>query len=141
MEITGVTGTITAGTITGGGGYPGSSADMSLYRQSVDRMLAAGTAASEAFSNLSSRANADDNAHVIQARRGSGYISELISYAGAQAMLGSAGIESQQILAQRAVQAQPQTTGQLVSAPPYQVTNAPPAVYSVNPTTGAITKA
>ena len=66
---------------------------------------------------------------------------QLTTYVGAQALLGSDPTLQAGILAARSVQAQPQTTGQLVSGPPQVVSNAPPVVYSVNPQTGAVTKA
>jgi hypothetical protein len=85
--------------------------------------------------------NADDQASAMASRRNFETTTQLITYVGAQALLGSDPTLEAGILSARSVQAQPQTTGALVSAPPQVVSNAPPVVYSINPTTGAITKA
>ena len=107
-------------------------------------MLGAGTAASEAFSMQSSRANADDNAFVMAARRNSDVLMQLINYTAAEAVLGEAPMDANAILGFRATGGQPQSgggPGQPVSFPVQQQLPGAPAVYSVNPTTGVITKA
>jgi len=116
-------------------------ADDALNGQSVNRMLSAGADTAQMFQQQILRANADDQASAMASRRNFETTTQLITYVGAQALLGSDPTLQAGILASRSVEAQPQTTGALVSAPPQVVSNAPPAIFSVNPTTGAITRA
>jgi hypothetical protein len=127
-----LTGTITAGTITAGtfGASPGSMCDPALERLTINRMLSSGTNLSETFGQQVLRANADDQSLAIAARRK--FELDISNQSSAL-----------DILQQRAVQAQPQTTGQLVSAAPFVVPAAPaPAtkVIAVS-STGQITTA
>jgi hypothetical protein len=89
------------------------------------------------------RMNEGDNYIASTSRQNFGIANQLINYVGAQAMLGSDPTLQASILAARSAGAQPQSgggPGQPVSFPVQQQLPTP-AVYSVNPTTGAITKA
>lgn len=128
LSVSGVTGTITGGTISGGGGD--TICDGSLDRQAVNRMLGAGADVAQAFQQQILRANADDQALAMSARRSFELNTNLLSSA-------------LDVLQQRALGGQPQSgggPGQPVSFPVQQQLPAP-MVYSINPTTGAITKA
>ena len=87
------------------------------------------------------RMNASDQLNVDSSAKNFIVMNQSANAVIIQALLGSDPTLAANILSQRSAQNQPQTTGQLVSAPPYQVSNTPAAVYSVNPTTGVITKA
>lgn len=113
-------------------------ADDALAGQSVNRMLGAGADVAQAFQQQILRANADDQRITMSAARGFETTTQLITYVGAQALLGSDPTLAENILSQRSAQAQPQTTGQLVSGPPF---NVPAPVYVINPTTGTVSKA
>ena len=64
--ITGLTGTITGGSI---GTTSGSMCDPALERLTINRMLSSGTNLSETFGQQVLRANADDQALAISSRR------------------------------------------------------------------------
>ena len=87
------------------------------------------------------RMNASDQLNVDSSAKNFIVMNQSANAVIIQALLGSDPTLAANILSQRSAQNQPQTTGQLVSAPPYQVSNQSPSVYSVNPTTGVITKA
>jgi hypothetical protein len=133
--VTGLTGTITGGTISDLGG---SAADDKLYRQSVDRMLGAGVDTTQMFQQQMLRMNADDQSHAMAARRTDATTTQLVTYVGAQALLGSDPTLQAGILSARTVEAQPQTTGALVN-PGVTQGQAAPAVYAIGPT-GTISK-
>lgn len=119
-------------------------ADDALNAQSVNRMLGAGVSTAQVFDQQILRANADDQASAMAARRNFETTTQLVTYVGAQALLGSDPTLAATILAQRSAGAQPQSgggPGQPVSFPVQQQLPPAPAVYSVNPTTGVITKA
>lgn len=65
-DITGLTGTITGGSI---GTSSGSMCDPALERLTINRMLSSGTNLSETFGQQVLRANADDQSLAIAARR------------------------------------------------------------------------
>ena len=65
--ITGLTGTITGGSIGAGSGS--SICDAALERQAINRMLGAGADVSQTFQQQILRANADDQSLAIAARR------------------------------------------------------------------------
>jgi hypothetical protein len=67
VDITGLTGTITGGSIGAGAG--GSQCDPALERLTINRMLSSGTNLSETFGQQVLRANADDQSLAIAARR------------------------------------------------------------------------
>lgn len=114
-------------------------ADPDLVSQSINRMLGAGADVAQSFQqgvlNLTNAWNA------LATRQSMTHetTTQLITYAGAQALAGTASITTRETLDSRSVRDQPQTTGQQTSAPPYQVSNAPPPVYAAD-ATGKITK-
>jgi hypothetical protein len=119
-------------------------ADDALNGQSVNRMLGAGADVAQAFQQQILRANADDQRVTMSAARSFETTTQLITYVGAQALLGSDPTLAATILSQRSAGGQPQSgggPGQPVSFPVQQQLPTAPNVYSVNPTTGAITKA
>ena len=67
VDITGLTGTITGGSIGAAGGN--TICDGALERQAINRMLSSGTNISETFGQQILRANADDQSLAIAARR------------------------------------------------------------------------
>lgn len=119
-------------------------ADDALNAQAVNRMLGAGADVAQAFQQQVLSMAADNQRMVVSGARIFETTTQLITYMGAQALTGSAGAVAQEILSQRAVGGQPQSgggPGQPVNFPVQQQLPQAPAVYSVNPTTGAITKA
>lgn len=119
-------------------------ADDALNTQGVNRMLGAGVDTTQVFQQQILRMNADDQAHAMAARRTDATTTQLITYLGGQAFLGEAPVDAAAILSYRATGAQPQSgggPGQPVNFPVQQQLPLAPAVYSINPTTGVITKA
>ena len=119
-------------------------ADDALNGQAVNRMLGAGADVAQAFQQQILRANADDQRMTMSAARSFETTTQLVTYVGAQALLGSDPTLAATILSQRSAGGQPQSgggPGQPVSFPVQQQLPTAPNVYSVNPTTGVITKA
>ncbi len=118
-------------------------ADDALNAQSVNRMLSAGADVAQSFQQDILRSNSGNAALALSASRVHETTTQLLTYNGAMALLGN-NLELQAaILNNRSVGAQPQSgggPGQPVSFPVQQQLPSP-AVYSVNPTTGQITKA
>ena len=120
-------------------------ADDALNGQSVNRMLGAGADVAQSFQQQVLSMTADNQRLVMSAARNYETTTQLITYVGAQAMLGSDPSLDQTILAARSAGAQPQSAGgpgQPVSYPiqqPGYSANAPSKVVLVNPTTGATT--
>jgi hypothetical protein len=125
---------------------PTSQADPSIISNVINGMLQYGTDIHKTFEKQLVQMNAGDQYLVDTLRHGFKLMDWSALAVIIQALLGSDPTLQAGIMAARSVEAQPQTTGQLVSAAPYvvpatQTAPAGPAVYSVNPTTGAITKA
>jgi hypothetical protein len=119
-------------------------ADDTLASQGVNRLLGAGVDTAQAFSQQILRMNAGDQNLADQVRNNFSLMNQSANAVIIQALLGSDPTLAASILAQRSAGAQPQSgggPGQPVSYPVQQALPAAPAVYSVNPTTGAITKA
>ena len=102
-------------------------------------MLGAGADVAQAFQQGILRMTNDYNQLAVSAARTFETNTQLLTYNGAMELSGNAMQLQAGILNSRAVMAQPQTTGTAVNPGVNQA--APPVVYSVNPTTGAITKA
>lgn len=119
-------------------------ADDALNSQTVNRMLGAGADVAQAFQQTILRMNNDYSQLAVSAARTFEQMNQLITTNGAMDMFGNALQLQASILNNRAVGAQPQSgggPGQPVNFPVQQALPSQPAVYSVNPTTGAITKA
>jgi hypothetical protein len=119
-------------------------ADDTMASAFVNRMLDASVANATVLNQQLIRANADDEAFAMDSRRRDAMTAQLVTYVGAQALLGSDPTLAATILAQRSAGAQPQSgggPGQPVTFPVQQQLPGAPAVYSISPTTGAITKA
>lgn len=92
-----------------------------------------------------SRSMADDQAFAIGERNTAAMSRQLVTYVGAQALLGSDPTLAASILAQRSAGGQPQSgggPGQPVNFPVQQQlpTQQQPGVYIFNPTTGQLSK-
>lgn len=90
------------------------------------------------------RMNSSDNLNVDSSAKNFIVMNQSANAVIIQALLGSDPTLAATILAQRSAGAQPQSgggPGQPVTFPVQQQLPSAPAVYSVNPTTGAITKA
>ncbi len=119
-------------------------ADDALNGQAVNRMLGAGADVAQAFQQGILRMTNDYNQIAVSAARTFESTTQLLTYNGAMELSGNAMQLQAGILGFRATGAQPQSgggPGQPVSFPVQQALPSQPAVYSVNPTTGAITKA
>ncbi len=119
-------------------------ADDSLAAQAVNRMLGAGADVAQGFQQEILRMNNGFGALAVTAARTFESTTQLLTYNGAMELSGNAMQLQAGILGFRATGAQPQSgggPGQPVSFPVQQALPTQPAVYSVNPTTGAITKA
>ena len=119
-------------------------ADDALNAQAVNRMLGAGADVAQAFQQEILRMNNGFGELSVRSANVHQSTTQLLTYNGAMALLGN-NLELQAaILNNRSVGAQPQSgggPGQPVNFPVQQALPTPPAVYSVNPTTGVITKA
>ncbi len=114
-------------------------ADDALNAQSVNRMLGAGADVAQAFQQTILRMNNDYSQIAVSAARTHETTTQLLTYNGALELSGNALMLSAGILNANSVKGEPRPA-------PYggygQGGNAnPPSVYSVNPTTGVITKA
>ena len=119
-------------------------ADDALNAQAVNRMLGAGADVAQAFQQEILRMNNGFGAIAVTAARTFESTTQLLTYNGAMELSGNALQLSAGILNARQAGGQPQSgggPGQPVSYPVQQALPQQPAVYSVNPTTGAITKA
>ncbi len=118
--------------------------DDALNAQAVNRMLGAGADVAQAFQQEILRMNNGFGSLAVTAARTFESTTQLLTYNGAMELSGNAMQLQAGILGFRATGGQPQSgggPGQPVSYPVQQALPTPPAVYSVNPTTGAITKA
>ncbi len=114
-------------------------ADDALNAQAVNRMLGAGADVAQAFQQRILSMTADYNQLAVSAARTFETTTQLLTYNGAMELSGNALMLSAGVLNANQVKGEPRP------APygPYgaSTANATPNVYSVNPTTGAITKA
>lgn len=108
-------------------------------------MLGAGADIAQTFQQQIIRANADDQRITMSAARNFETTTQLVTYVGAQALLGSDPTLAASILAQRSAGAQPQSgggPGQPVIFPvQQQLPETSNGVFVINPTTGTVTKA
>ena len=120
-------------------------ADDALNSQAVNRMLGAGADVAQSFQQQVLSMTADNQRLVVAAARNYETTTQLITYVGAQALLGSDPTLAENILSQRSAGGQPQSGGGPGQPVIYPVQQTLPSqgggVFVINPTTGTVSKA